>query len=447
MADTSIGIANPTAGTNRTTGTLAMWVKRSKLGSTQYLYSERYDGSNMGAMYFTGADNLSFVSYDGGSTQGQIVPSRVFRDTSAWYHLCFNWDTTISSPAADRMQVWVNGVRETVLSTNTEPAEDTSLYFGLGSSSYPLKIGDDNGYFDGLMSHVYRVDNQALPGTTFGSIDATTGEFKLDTAPSITYTGSSSFNFFIMEDGNGIIDQSGEGNDLTLLNGTLTNTEDCPDDVFACLNVRAGSLSNNTLSNGNTSIQVTSGWRWRPSTLAPSKGKFYYEVKMTGSAPLYESVGVVPYVSWKDIDGETIGAGASSEAESVGYTQSGTVIQNNSTQYTGTSYTIDDVVCVACDLDNRAVYFRKNGGSWENSGDPESGASKTGAVSLSATLPDWSMSTSASGADAGSSINYGNGYFGTTAITSAGTNASNIGLFEYDVPANYTALSLKGMNS
>ena len=42
--------------------------------------------------------------------------------------------------------------------------------------------------------------------------------------------------------------------------------------------------------------------------------------------------------------------------------------------------------------------------------------------------------------------NFGNGYFGTTAISSAGTNASNIGKFEYDVPAGYTALSKKGLN-
>jgi hypothetical protein len=42
--------------------------------------------------------------------------------------------------------------------------------------------------------------------------------------------------------------------------------------------------------------------------------------------------------------------------------------------------------------------------------------------------------------------NFGNGYFGTTAISSEGTNASNIGKFEYDVPAGYTALSTKGLN-
>ena len=43
-------------------------------------------------------------------------------------------------------------------------------------------------------------------------------------------------------------------------------------------------------------------------------------------------------------------------------------------------------------------------------------------------------------------VNFGNGIFGTTAISSAGTNAAGHGLFEYDVPSGYTALSSKGLN-
>ena len=43
-------------------------------------------------------------------------------------------------------------------------------------------------------------------------------------------------------------------------------------------------------------------------------------------------------------------------------------------------------------------------------------------------------------------FNFGNGYFGTTAISSEGTNASLIGKFGYDVPSGFTALSTKGLN-
>ena len=87
-----------------------------------------------------------------------------------------------------------------------------------------------------------------------------------------------------------------------------------------------------------------------------------------------------------------------------------------------------------------------------NSGDPTSGATGTGGISI----------TSASSSNSGNYFfgctnhdssnngtwqwNFGNGYFGTTAVSSAGTNASSNGIFEYDVPTGYTALSTKGLN-
>lgn len=45
------------------------------------------------------------------------------------------------------------------------------------------------------MSHFHRVDSQALAPTIFGEVDSSTGEWKIKTNPSITYTGTSDFNF------------------------------------------------------------------------------------------------------------------------------------------------------------------------------------------------------------------------------------------------------------
>ena len=42
--------------------------------------------------------------------------------------------------------------------------------------------------------------------------------------------------------------------------------------------------------------------------------------------------------------------------------------------------------------------------------------------------------------------NFGDGLFGTASVSSAGTNASSNGIFEYDCPSGYTALSTKGLN-
>ena len=92
-------------------------------------------------------------------------------------------------------------------------------------------------------------------------------------------------------------------------------------------------------------------------------------------------------------------------------------------------------------MDNKYVYFAKNG-VWQNSGNPTSGATGTGGLSLSADLYYFVTASY----NSSSSANFGNGYFGTTAVASAGTNASGIGIFEYDVPTGYTALSTKGLN-
>jgi hypothetical protein len=98
---------------------------------------------------------------------------------------------------------------------------------------------------------------------------------------------------------------------------------------------------------------------------------------------------------------------------------------------------------MALDLDNNKLYFAKNG-TWQNSGVPTSGSTGTGAISVNSGYT-YFIGTSNYNSSA-TTFNFGNGYFGTTAVSSAGTNASGNGIFEYDVPTGFTALSTKGLN-
>ena len=99
---------------------------------------------------------------------------------------------------------------------------------------------------------------------------------------------------------------------------------------------------------------------------------------------------------------------------------------------------------IAMDLDNNKVYFAKNGvwangsGGWGSS----TFDSSVGGQTIVSGLTFFGFSPNQSTFE----VNFGNGYFGTTAISSEGTNASGIGKFEYDVPTGYTALSTKGLN-
>jgi len=136
--------------------------------------------------------------------------------------------------------------------------------------------------------------------------------------------------------------------------------------------------------------------------------------------------------------------GQTASSAQYGYNSTdGNIYTNDSNSSYGTSFTTGDIMGIAMDLDNNKLYFSKNG-VFQNSGVPTSGSTGTGAVSITA---DKTYGFGFSGYDATVfDCNFGNGYFGTTAVSSAGTNASGIGIFEYDVPTGYTALSTKGLN-
>ena len=112
-------------------------------------------------------------------------------------------------------------------------------------------------------------------------------------------------------------------------------------------------------------------------------------------------------------------------------------------------FTTSDVICIALDCDNGKIFFGKNGvfkDTSGNTGDPAAGTNPTFS-GLDTTKYYGFFTENRTNLDNGTAVNFGNGYFGTTAVSSAGTNASNIGIFEYDVPAGFTALSTKGLNS
>ena len=436
MASTYLTKVAPAAG-NRTKGTISMWVKRGSLGSTEYLYTEYLNSTDHGVVYFSGANGLNIVSVNGNSAEMQLSTNRVFRDINAWYHLVFAWDTS-QGTAADRVKMYVNGVQETSFSTATYPSQSSNLKFGIGSpggNNYNIYIGrkgSASDYFTGSMSHFHRVDNQQLTPSTFGSTDSTTGEWKINTSPSITYTGSSSHNFFILKDGNSVTDQSGEGNNLTVGGGTLTKTEDCPSNVFATLNPLYPYTSTGAITNGNTVPSDYAAYQGIVGTLGASSGKYYFEVKINGSS------GERGMVGWGARDTGQItfpGGGAYDYGR---LNNAGTYYNNGSdTAISGASaYTTNDICGCAIDLDGNKIYWYKNG-ALENSGGTTITASSTAGNYFPIVR---------NGDGNNIQCNFGNGYFGTTAVSSAGTNASGIGIFEYDVPTGYTALSTKGLN-
>ena len=160
---------------NRRTFTWSAWVKRSKIGSSQFLASCTYSSSDEAYFFFNGSDKLIWQSSS--ASYGDVQTNRVFRDTNSWYHIVLAVDTT-QATESNRIRFYVNGVEETSFASASYPAQDTQVYWNVGGSYYP-RIGRrnaDSDYFDGYMSHVAHIDGtQELP-TIFGSTDSVSGE-------------------------------------------------------------------------------------------------------------------------------------------------------------------------------------------------------------------------------------------------------------------------------
>ena len=248
MASTYL-VRTPSSAGNRKTWSFNFWVKRGSLGGSKGLFGLG-SGAGVPRMYCQFENDKLIIDQNqtGNSWNSTVTTNRLFRDVNAWYNILVVLDTT-QATASDRVKIYVNGVQETSFSSSSYPSQNADMPFNNNSATSVGSIaGTNSNLFDGSMSHIHFTDGYAYAASDFGSTDSTTGEWKINTSPSVTYGTN---GFFLLKDDNAVTDRSGQGNNYTLGGGTLTKTEDCPDNVFATMN----SLDKNTnvvLTNGNT---------------------------------------------------------------------------------------------------------------------------------------------------------------------------------------------------
>jgi hypothetical protein len=207
--------------------TLSMWIKRATLGQSFLFTSGSYGSTSMMQWFFDSDGTLGMYDYNSsGSVLSQVVTTRKFFDLNAWYHIVFRVDTT-QGTAADRLRVYVNGVQETIFNSSSYPGQNNNYLYSesITAQYFGSRADNSSSDFDGIMSHINMCDGQSYGPDSFGSTDATTGEWKITTSPSVTYGTN---GYFILKDGNSVTDQSGNTNNFAVSNGTLTQTEDCP---------------------------------------------------------------------------------------------------------------------------------------------------------------------------------------------------------------------------
>jgi len=453
MANTRIGRTVSVAGSRRK-ATFSAWVKRTGLGESWIAkFGGDYSQGNMMQIGFNSADNCFIVGDIPSASNPRMESTRKFTDTNAWYHYVVAFDTT-QNTASDRLKFYINGELITAYNTATYPTLNHDLGFnrtGTYNNAWLGGRGESTFEFNGLMSHVHWCDGYVYDASAFGSTDATTGEWKINTSPSVTYGTN---GYFMLKDGNSLTDASGNGNNFSSLVGTLTKTEDNPSNVFATLNPLDSDLTSNPFQYGNTKVSgqnPESAKYYCSLTLGMmGNGKYYFEAQLN-----VNNQGILGVCNLDASDNPTYlrqqntFPGRYSSSWGYDLTDGYKFNNNNKTDYGGgTSWSANDYISFALDNTNGKMYIAKNG-SWVSGGNPTNG---TGGIDYSA-IGDNNMFIVADNNSGGYNkftFNFGNGSFDTTTLstTYSPTVGDTSAKFKYNIiPTGYTALSTKGLNS
>ncbi|ANS03374.1 hypothetical protein [uncultured Mediterranean phage uvDeep-CGR2-KM19-C184] len=156
----------PSATGNRKTWTWSNWIKKSKVGSEQFLLRSDVGGGNArDAIRFEGTDKLRV--FFNGTNGGDLITNQVFRDPSAWYHLVVAVDTT-QSTSANRVKIYVNGIQVTSFSTSTYPAQNYATGTFVSGKASTIGTDSNSNYLNSYLADVHFIDGQALAPTDFG---------------------------------------------------------------------------------------------------------------------------------------------------------------------------------------------------------------------------------------------------------------------------------------
>ena len=448
--DEYMDLAHASSGST-TTWTFSFWIKRGKLGAVQRVYGcDNTAGSLDEYIFFDANDLLKFnVTHSGGSEY--LVTNRKFRDVSAWYHIVCTWDTT-NATEADRMRIYVNGTRETSFSSSSLPAEDlectqtcnSGTTFEIMRSAY----GGGEQYVSGYLAEFIFCSNNAYAASNFGEFDEDSPTIWKPKAFGDSF-GNAGFHFDFEASDNLGNDANG-GTDATEYNLAAANqATDTPTNNFCTMNPLDNFYQEVTFSEGMNRIAKPSS----PDNTSPSKGtigltagKWYWELKCSVGATTSWLIGIGS-TQVTAAGNYELGVNANDYAYSA---NDGDIRSGGSESSYGDTYAAGDIIGVALDLANSKLYFAKNG-TWQNSGDPTSGATGTGATSITAVgstinghyFPShsfWSGTGTAT-------TDYNFGGCPAFSISSGNADGNGYGNFEYAPPSGYLAICTKNLGS
>ena len=168
--DTYLTKADTSTTGNRSKWTWSAWVKRTKFGTAQDLYSAYDPRGFYNIIRFGTDDQLNFQS-----NSAEIKKTnRKFRDSSSWYHIVVAVDTP-NTTAADRIIIYVNGSRETFATDNQVLPSHIYAFNQAHVHTLGVYANASSYNFDGYMADIHFRDGEALDPTYFGYTESQTG--------------------------------------------------------------------------------------------------------------------------------------------------------------------------------------------------------------------------------------------------------------------------------
>jgi hypothetical protein len=441
--DSSYLSRTPSSAGNRKTWTWSGWVKRGSLPTNTQTIFMASNPSSAGTMLRFVSDKLVLMEFNSG-VQFVLETNRLFRDTSAWYHIVINVDTT-QSTASNRLKMYINGTEETSFLTETNPNQNYQTYVNTTNPHY-LGVTDESSlqlYFDGYLSEVNFIDGLALTPDSFGET-GTYGEWKAK-----SYAGGYGTNGFNLkfENASSLGNDSAGSNNWTPNNLAATDQMvDSPTNNF-CTFDGAGSHLGVELSEGNLHAKRVSSSNWHRPAITNfdlTTNKCYWEVLAISR---YIEIGIV---STKYFVGADPGAN-SSDAVRVG-TDNASGTYGGGLWYVNAADSGSDtpifvngqVLMMAYDPDTRKLFFGQNGTWYDNNASATASPSSGGtamytyseAFAAAGLLFTCGVQTSHT-----ATANFGSDSSFAGAKTAQGNSDSNgIGDFYYAPPSGFLAL-------
>ena len=429
---------------NRNTGTISMWIKRTEVGVLHYIFEMGGTDNDTDRLHcrFNSSDTLNLAT---GATNFRIT-NRVFRDTSAWYHLVVAVDTT-QATASNRIKIYINGVEETSFSTSNDPSQNANTGLAYQKQVIGFSEIDNTGGLDGYLADVCVVDGQQLAASDFGEFDTDTGIWKPKNLSSISVGTNGSLMKFENAASMGA-NSASAGHAFSVQNINQNDqATDTPTNNFCIMNVNSRTNSDITVSHGGTVVSNSGASICSMNaSMGVSNGKWYWECRFANDPGFTNAVfvGIAatndPYVPHNSNNylGQQTGYG------SIGWYFVNGGIYNGTGTWSGPGY--GDIIMFALDMDNLKLYFGKQG-TWGNSSDPET---NTNGIDIATSFTNLSGGTdiivpavAIAGGDLMDSMNFGG--FAHYTQTSATTDANGYGTFEYAPPSGYYALCTKNL--